>query len=176
MPAFYVGCTVCPTQYPYIAGKRFCSKVCRQAAFDQKHSKEDEGMNLLPVLVVPDEELERFANQPGDAPCRYVIQANAPKGAIAFRLGIMRGGPRHAKHPRMRWFPYRPFRTPAVYPLMPWETAHVPFAGNYVVAYFDENYAPVGNPTFQVEVRLPAPMFSWDAGDLTMILNPRKLL
>ena len=53
MPAFYVGCTVCPTQYPYIAGKRFCSKVCRQAAFDQKHSKEDEGMNLLPVLVVP---------------------------------------------------------------------------------------------------------------------------
>ncbi len=104
MPAFYVGCTVCPTQYPYIAGKRFCSKVCRQAAFDQKHSKEDEGMNLLPVLVVSDEELERFADQPADAPCRYVIQANArhshrvtdaaggmpgPEGAVGWAGGLL---------------------------------------------------------------------------------------
>lgn len=176
MPAFYVGCTICPTQFPFVSGKRFCSKECRQQDFEQRKSSQDEQMNLLPIVTVSEEELGRFADQPADAPCRYVIQTNAPKNAIAFRLGIMRGGPRHAKYPRMRWFPYRPFRTPAVYSLHEWETAHVPFAGNYVVAYFDDNYKPIGNPTFQVEIRVPAPMFSWDAGDLTMALNPRKLL
>ena len=159
-----------------ISGKRFCSKACRQQDHEQRKSSEDEKLNLLPILTVPDEELGKFADMPLDAPFRYVIQSNAPKEAIAFRLGIMRGGPRHAKFPRMRWFPYRPFRTPAVYSVHEWETAHVPFAGNYVVAYFDANYTPLGKPTFQVEVRLPAPMFSWDCGDLTMTLNPRKLL
>lgn len=176
MAAFLQKCKRCLNEFPYVHGKRFCHKVCRNTYYREARSEEDFAINSLPVIDPPPDVVHQFVDKPLDAPIKFVIENNAPEGAIGFRLGVMNSGSRRNKNPRMKWFPYKPFRTPAVYHLLPWETTHVPFPGSYAVCYFDENYVPIAVPTFQVNIRFPAPMFPWCAGDDQMMLNLKKYL
>lgn len=175
MPPYLQKCTRCPAEFQWIAGKRYCSKRCRNAQYKEQQSEIDLFLNSLPVAAPPQDIVSQFAGKPSDEPLKYVIKGNAPKGAICFRVGAMRGGSRGTTSPCMKWFPTRVFRTPPVYSLPRWELVHVPFPGTYVVAYFDDDYRLLGLPTFQVDVQIATRLFSWSSGDDQMALDPRKL-
>jgi len=175
MPPYLQKCTRCPAEFPWIAGKKYCSKRCRNAQYKGEKSEMDLVLNSLPVVTPHQDIISQFAGKPLDEPLKYVLKNNAPKGAIAFRVGAMRGGSRGTTSPCMKWFPTRAFRTPPVYWLPEWETVSVPFVGTYVVAYFDEDCRLVGLPTFQVEIPFAVRLFSWSNGDDQMAISPKKM-
>lgn len=175
MSAFLQKCKRCQNQFVFVPGKLFCHKVCRNTYYREARSHEDLVINSLPVIEPSQDLAHKFVDQPANAPARFIIQSNAPERAVAFRLGVMNSGARRSKNPRMKWFPHKPFRTPAVYSIAEWDTIYAPFAGSYAVAYFDEDCLLIEPPTFQVNIRAPAIMFSWCAGDDQITLDPRNL-
>lgn len=175
MPPYLQKCTRCPAEFPWIAGKKYCSKRCRNDKYKEEKSEGDLFLNSLPVVKPPSDILSQFAENPLEEPMKYVIKSNAPKGAVSFRLGAMRGGSRGTKSPCMKWFPTRFSRTLPVYSLPEWETVQLPFVGTWVVAYFDEDCRLLGLPTFQVEVPFAVRHYSWSSGDDQLVINPKRM-
>lgn len=170
MPAD-VSCIICSRRFPFQSGKRACSKECRNELYERRRSSQDQQMIMLPLLSPLPEHAKRFVGKPEDACLAFLLKINAPPTAVSFRLGCLREGPRPAKHPRMRWFPYLIFRNPPVYSLVEWEPVHVPFAGIYAVAYFDGNCDLVCPPEFYVEIRKPNAVFNWSDGDTSLLIG-----
>ena len=169
-----VSCRICSRKFPFQSGKRVCSKECRNELHEKGKSVQDQQLNMLPLLSASPELARRFVGKPEDAELAFLIKTDAPPTAVSFRLGCFRDGPRPAKHPRVRWFPYLIFRNPPVYSLVEWEPVHVPFAANYAVAYFDDNCNLVCPPKFFVEVRKPNAVFNWSDGDTSLLIRPLR--
>lgn len=176
MPPYLQKCLRCPSLFPFVAGKLYCTKRCRNAQYKAERSETDLVLNGLPVITPHQNRLHEFAGQPPDEPLRFLLTSNAPPTAIGFRLGAMRGGNKGTTSPFMRWFPTRRHKVPPVFSLVQWETVDVPFVGSYVVAFFDDEYSLIGLPTFQVEVKMVTRLYTWTSGDYQMAIDPGKLV
>lgn len=177
MPA-QVTCANCPRKFGWAKGKVACSTKCRSELYFRRRSAVDRELTLLPVIRAPPDFATRFAGQSDmpDAELAYVIQGQASEHAIGFRLGCLRESERSNKHPCMRWFPLQFFGCLPLYSIRHWQTVHTPFAGLFVVAYFDKNFELVSGPQFQVEVSDSSATFSWSQGDPNMLIDPKKFL
>lgn len=158
----------CRKSFEPAQNKIYCSDRCRVLSH---YDRQDQESRRLWQAVQPRSIDPNIDALPEPERLRRILRDHAPPGAASYRVGAPnRFTPEQQQY--LRWFPSVDREPAGRYCLDPFQLPQVPYAGVYVVAYFDADVRLLGGPAFKIDLRWCQKCIKWSHGDRKLRLSP----
>jgi hypothetical protein len=168
-------CATCGKQIEKDSRASWCSSRCKGRDWDANEIKKGQQYLTLPLVRLPAEIEEQIHAQHPFGRERlvlaygYLLRTRAPSSARGYRVGTARD-----RGQRMRWFPSSVDPNRQAFRLDPFELPAVPLRGRYAVVFTDEFHAPIGEPSFTIEIGFRDKQLLFSDGDRTFRTRVRR--
>ena len=166
-----MNCAKCGARFPWKRNKKYCDSDCRVEAHREKECTEDAlTWNSCPLIGLHQD--ANTINLSAREHDELIIRSNAPEGAVCYRAGCYNAGKELAPGSRVRWFPGPLLRRVSYCHLSPFAEPDIPFPGEYLVAYFNNDAQRIR--IVKLVLKTCGYNLRWSFGDLKLDIEGDK--